>query len=170
MINCYDEKGNFIIPPAKNNTLVGEQLSLTAKSVNANHVIPFSSHHQYQRSDSIWAQEYVTPIHAYSIGLHEDINFIPPFIEIDCNSGYFKEIQPNKIKPYIFQPEQFEDNWSDELTVEDFQAVKKYFIEKEVIYKRFGFINFIVGKRHHSIILNKSYQKEVSSLKFLGLA
>jgi hypothetical protein len=159
MINCYDENENFIIPPAKNNTLVGEQLSLTAKSVNANHVIPFSSHHQYQRSDSIWAQEYVTPIHAYSIGLHEDINFIPPFVEIDCRSGCFKEIQPNKINPYIFQPEQFEDNWSDELTVEDLQVVKRYFIEKEVIFKRFGFVNFIVGKKHHSISLNKSLSK-----------
>ncbi|MBT3992870.1 MAG: MBL fold metallo-hydrolase [Gammaproteobacteria bacterium] len=156
MINCYDKKGNFIIPPAKNNTLVGEQLSLTAKSVNASHVIPFSSHHQYQRSDSIWAQEYVTPIHAYSMGLHEDINFIPPFVEINCESGDFKEIHPKAIKPNIFEPEQFDDNWSDELTAEDFLAIKNYFIEKEVICNRFGFINFIVGKKHYSITLNKS--------------
>ena len=155
MINCYNENGEFIIPPAKNNTLVGEQLSLTAKSVSANHVIPFSSHHQYQRSDSIWAQEYVTPLHAYSTGLHEDINFIPPFVKIDCDSGNFKEINPVEIKPKIYHPEQFEDNWSDELSVQDFHAVKKYFFEKEVICKRFGFINFIVGKKNHSILLNK---------------
>ena len=159
MINCYDERGKFIIPPAKNNTLVGEQLSMTAKSVNANHVIPFSSHHQYQRSDSIWAQEYVTPMHAYSVGLHEDINFIPPFVEINCESGIFREINPNEINPTVFEPEQFGDNWSDELSTEDFIAVKKYFLEKEVISKRFGFINFIVGKKNHSITLNKSLKK-----------
>tara|TARA_E500000178_G_scaffold343833_1_gene391197 strand:+ start:1248 stop:2606 length:1359 start_codon:yes stop_codon:yes gene_type:complete len=156
MINCYDEQGRFIIPPAKNNTLVGEQLSLTAKSVSANHVIPFSSHHQYQRSDSIWAQEYVTPMHAYSVGLHEDINFIPPFVEINCDSGYFKEINPKSIKPKIFKSEKFGDNWSDELSAEDFLAVKKYFFEKEMVCKRFGFINFVVGKKHHPIPLNKS--------------
>ena len=155
MINCYNENGEFIIPPAKNNTLVGEQLSLTAKSVSANHVIPFSSHHQYQRSDSIWAQEYVTPLHAYSVGLHEDINFIPPFVEIDCDSGNFKEINPAQINPKIYHPEQFDDNWSDELSVQDFNAIKKYFLEKEVICKRFGFINFVVGKKNHSILLNK---------------
>ena len=159
MINCYDDQGKFIIPPAKNNTLVGEQLSLSAKSIGANHVIPFSSHHQYQRADSIWAQEYVTPIHAYSIGLHEDIHFIPPFVEIDCDSGKFTEIQPKEIHPKIFQSEQFDDNWSDELTTEDFHALKNYFIEKEVIYRRFGFIKFIVGKKHYSISLNKSLPK-----------
>ena len=156
MINCYSEQGVFIIPPAKNNTLVGEQLSLAAKSVSANHVIPFSSHHQYQRSDSIWAQEYVTPIHAYSVGIHKEINFIPPFVEINCESGYYQEINPKEINPKIFQPEQFDDNWSDELSIEDFSAVKKYFVEKEIIFKRFGFINFVVGKKHYSIKLNKS--------------
>ena len=159
MINCYNQEGQFIIPPAKNNTLVGEQLSLTAKSVNANYVIPFSSHHQYQRADSIWAQDYVTPIHAYSNGLHKDINFIPPFVDIDCNSGEFTEIHPKEIQPQIFQPEEFDDNWSDELSNEDFIAIKKYFIEKEVIHKRFGFINLLVGGKHHSISLNKSLPK-----------
>jgi hypothetical protein len=156
MINCYNEQGEFIIPPAKNNTLVGEQLSLTAKSVGANHVIPFSSHHQYQRSDSIWAQEYVTPINAYSVGLHKEINFIPPFVEINCETGHFEEINPKEINPKIFQPEQFDDNWSDELSSEDVSAIKKYFIEKEVISKRFGFISFIVGKKYYLIKLNKS--------------
>jgi len=159
MINCYDQQGTFIIPPAKNNTLVGEQLSLTAKSVCANHVIPFSSHHQYQRADSIWAQEYVTPLHAYSKGLHENINFIPPFVKINCESGHFQEIHPKEINPTIFQPEQFGDNWSDELTAEDFSALKKYFLEKEVIKKSFGFVNFVVGKKHYSITLNKSLKK-----------
>ena len=159
MINCYDHEGEFIIPPAKNNTLVGEQLSLTAKSVNANHVIPFSSHHQYQRSDSIWAQEYVTPIYAYDEGLHKDINFIPPFVHINCNSGEFLEINPKEIQPNILQPEEFEDNWSDELSLEDMQALEHYFCEKELIFKRFGFIEFLVGGKKHNIPMNKSYSK-----------
>jgi L-ascorbate metabolism protein UlaG (beta-lactamase superfamily) len=159
MINCYNHEGKFIIPPAKNNTLVGEQLSLTAKSINANHVIPFSSHHQYQRADSIWAQDYVTPINAYDSGLHHDINYIPPFVDINCNSGEFREIKPAEISPIILQPEVFEDNWSDQLSSEDFQSVKKYFIEKELIRKRFGFIEFLVGGQKNFISLNKSLPK-----------
>lgn len=159
MINCYNQYGDFIIPPAKNNSLVGEQLSVVAKSINANHVIPFSSHHQYQRADSIWAQEYVTPIYAYSIGLHEDINFIPPFVEIDCDSGKYIEIKPKEIHPEVLLPEQFGDNWSDELSTDDLSAVKKYFIEKEVVQKKFGFIKFLVGGKSHHVTLNKSLPK-----------
>jgi len=156
MINCYDKYGNFIIPPAKNNTRVGEQLSLSAKSINANHVIPFSSHHQYQRSDSIWAQEYVTPMHAYDVGLHKDINFIPAFVDIDCNTGAYTEINPAEITPTILSPEDFGDNWSDELASEDKESIKKYFSEKEIIHKRFGFIEFMVGKKNYVINLNKN--------------
>ena len=69
MINFYDEKGNFVVPPAKNNQDVGGHLSMLAKSLSLKGVIPFSSHHQYQRSDSIWAQEFTTPTHAYEKGL-----------------------------------------------------------------------------------------------------
>ena len=155
MINCYDKDGVFIIPPAKNNTRVGEQLSISAKSVNANHVIPFSSHHQYQRSDSIWAQEYVTPIHAYDVGMHKDINFIPPFVDVDCNSGTYNEINPLALSPKIMHPEDFDDNWADELIEEDRLAIKKYFSEKEVIHKRFGFIEFLVGGKNYAVNLNK---------------
>ena len=57
MINFFDESGKFIVPSAKSNVLVGEQLSLYAKTIGTKSVIPFSSQHQYQRSDSIWAQE-----------------------------------------------------------------------------------------------------------------
>jgi len=155
MINCYDDDGVFIIPPAKNNTRVGEQLSISAKSVNANHVIPFSSHHQYQRSDSIWAQEYVTPMHAYDVGMHKDINFIPPFVDIDCNSGAYNEIKPLELSPIIMHPEDFGDDWSDELIEEDRLSIKKYFSEKEIIHKRFGFIEFLVGGKNYTVNLNK---------------
>lgn len=159
MINCYDQNSSFIIPPAKNNTLVGEQLSLTAKSINANHVIPFSSHHQYQRADSIWAQEYVTPTYAYTKGLHKEINFIPPFIDLNCDTGEFKEICPKEIKPTIMHPEEFGDNWSDELSIDDLNSVKKYFLEKELICKRFGFIELLVGGKSHIISMNKKLFK-----------
>ena len=146
----------FIIPPAKNNTRVGEQLSISAKSVNASYVIPFSSHHQYQRTDSIWAQEYVTPIHAYDVGLHKDINFIPPFVDIDCISGAYNEIKPKDLCPTIMHPEDFDDNWSDELIVEDRLAIKNYFSEKELVHQNFGFIDFLVGGKNYIVNLNKN--------------
>ena len=60
MINFFDENDSFIEPLAANNKLVGNQLSLVARSIGTNNVIPFSSFHQYQRTDSEWARKYVT--------------------------------------------------------------------------------------------------------------
>ena len=162
MINFYDESGDFVVPPAKNNIYVGEDLSLSAKSVGANIVIPFSSHHQYQRSDSVWAQEYITPMHAYTKGLHDDIEFIPAFVRIDCISGKYEEIKPEPLKIVIKAPEIFGDNWSDELDKNDTKIIDKYFQEKELISKRLGFINFVVGGKTHTTCLNKKSNKGIT--------
>ena len=52
MINFYDEDGQFVVPPAKNNLSVGGHLSMVAKSLSLKGFVPFSSHHQqYQRED-----------------------------------------------------------------------------------------------------------------------
>ena len=53
------------------------------------------------------------------------------------------------------RPEDFGDHWSDELEEEDRLAIKKYFIEKEIIHKRFGFIEFLVGGKNYVVNLNK---------------
>ena len=161
MINFYDREGNFVVPPAKNNVYVGEQLSLSAKSVGANIVIPFSSHHQYQRSDSIWAQEYVTPMHAYTKGLHHDVTFIPAFVSIDCKTNKYEEINPEELEIQIKNPEDFGDNWSDELEKEDLSLIRNYFQEKEIVRKRLGFINFVVGGKPNIITLNKNLNKGI---------
>ncbi len=162
MINFFDESGEFVVPPAKNNIYVGEQLSLYAKSVGANKVIPFSSHHQYQRTDSIWAQEYVTPMHAYTKGLHEDTEFIPAFVNIDCISHEYKQIHPQPLKIDIKEPEEFGDNWSDELDKNDKMIIDNYFQEKELIRKRLAFINFNVGGKTHTTALNKRSNKGIT--------
>lgn len=162
MINFYDTNGNFVVPPAKNNVYVGEQLSLSAKSVGANIVIPFSSHHQYQRSDSLWAQEYTTPMHAYTKGLHDDIEFIPAFVRIDCISAEYEEIKPDPLRIEVKKPEVFGDNWSDELDKNDILIIDKYFHEKELIKKRLGFVNFMVGGKTHTTTLNKKSNKGIT--------
>ena len=61
MINFYDKENNFIEPLAAKHP-VGDYLSLIAKLFSANYVIPFSSFHEYQREDSVWANRYVTPM------------------------------------------------------------------------------------------------------------
>ena len=53
MINFYDEDGTLIIPEAARKFPVGKQLSTAARGLGIKSVIPFSSFHTYQRSDSI---------------------------------------------------------------------------------------------------------------------
>ena len=48
--------------------------------------MPFSSFHQYQREDSIWAQAYTTPMSAFTGGLSAGVTYIPPFSTIDCRA------------------------------------------------------------------------------------
>lgn len=151
MINFYDEDGKFVVPPAKNNLRVGEQLSMTAGLIGTTGIIPFSSHHQYQRTDSIWAQEYVTPLFAYEVGLSPGVEYVPPFSTIDCGSGEIHTVTPEPLIVPLQPPESFGDNWSDELSRADFAQLQHYFERKERVRKYLGFINFRVGGKDNMI-------------------
>ena len=65
-----------------------------------------------------------------------DINFIPPFVDVDRNSGTYNEIKPLALSPKIMHPEDFDDNWADELIEEDRLAIKKYFSEDTCLLRR----------------------------------
>ena len=162
MINFFDESGKFIVPSAKSNVLVGEQLSLYAKTIGTKSVIPFSSQHQYQRSDSIWAQEYATPEEAYKIGLYKDINFVDQYSYIDCNDNKSYKIECETIKPNIKSPEVFGDSWSEELTKEDIVKVRDYFLKKERLHKFISFINLRVGKKDNLIKFNNNSKRGIT--------
>jgi hypothetical protein len=162
MINFFDESGHFVVPPAKNNIYVGEQLGHLAKSLRADAVIPFSSHHQYQRTDSLWAQEYVTPLHAYEKGFPEGLEFIPPFVDIECPSGNYLSISPKQIEIVPRLPEHYGDSWSDELDLQDRVLIDKYFHRKELIRNRIGYIHLVVGGKTHTVSLNPRSKKGIS--------
>jgi len=162
MINFYNEAGDFIVPPAMNNTKVGEQLGIQANSLGIKKVVPFSSHHQYQREDSIWAQKYITPLSSYEDGIPENIEFIPPFVKIDCGDGQFEQINPKPIQVEVKPAEFFGDNWSEELSKKDKDSLESYFLKKELLHKRLSFINFRVGKKDFTIKLNGSSKKGIT--------
>ena len=162
MINFYNEEGVFVVPPAKNNTRVGEQLGLMAKSLGINNVIPFSSLHQYQRSDSFWANEYTTPVHAHKVGFPSDINYIPPFVNINCLDGNFELINPDPVPLITKNCEEFGDNWSDELQSSDRQAIDNYFKRKEKIRRDVSFINFRVGGKDNFFKFESNNRKGIT--------
>ena len=134
MINFYDENGSFIEPLAANNKLVGNQLSLVARSIGTNNVIPFSSFHQYQRTDSQWAKKYVTPLEAYKSGFDfNKLNYIEPFVLLDCRSGENYSENPEETDLPVFGPKVFGDCWSEELINGDLNLIDSYFRRKDLV-------------------------------------
>ena len=148
MINFYDHNDKFIEPLAAKKHPVGDYLSLVAKTYDANYVIPFSSFHEYQREDSVWANKYVTPIHEYKNGFHKNLNFIEPFTFVDSlKDDNFKSLNLKKNEFKVKKPEQFGDNWSDILDKNDKKIIIDYFNQFEELNSSIGFINFVVGKK-----------------------
>lgn len=162
MINIFNEDGSFIEPYAAKKSPVGAQLSFIAKKVGANGVIPSSSFHQYQRTDSIWAQAFTTPHDVYTDGLVDSLNFIPPFCEVDCESLEYSELNPKKILASGKSPEEFGDNYSDELDTVDLKKINDYFSKKDFVKNYYGFLNFRVGGKDNIIRMNRFSKRGIT--------
>lgn len=162
MINFYDEDGQFVVPPAKNNLSVGGHLSMVAKSLSLKGFVPFSSHHQYQREDSIWAQEYTTPLNAYETDLDNSLNFVKPFSVIDCENNTNFPIEVEEIKVEVKKPSEFGDNYSDVLERSDLLKINDYFQKRKELFKFLNFINFRVGDRDNFIDFYKKTNKGIT--------
>tara|TARA_B100001063_G_scaffold1828_1_gene1313 strand:+ start:1642 stop:3006 length:1365 start_codon:yes stop_codon:yes gene_type:complete len=163
MINFYDKENKFIEPLAAKKHPVGDYLSLIAKLFSANYVIPFSSFHEYQREDSVWANIYVTPMEEYKNGIHKNITFIEPFAFINSEKdGDIVSLPLKKKKLIIKKAEEFNDKWSDVLEAEDKKIINKYFNKFEELQSKIGFINFIVGKKDFNIKMKGPAEKGIS--------
>jgi hypothetical protein len=155
MINFYDDRGVFIIPGASQKPDVGRNLSMRASSLGIRSVVPFSSFHSYRRTDSVWAQSYVTPLEAYSKGFnYQEHEFVSPFSHIDCVSGEVIPLNPPTTETALHRPEEFGDNWSDLLERGDLSKISDYFRSREIVRDYLSFINFRVGGRDNFVSLD----------------
>jgi len=156
MINFHHETGLFMEPKAAKRNPVGENIAAAAASWNANYVIPFSSMHHYQRSDSVWANKYLTNLEDYSIGFKsKTCELTPPFMRYDCEKDEFSSINPPAEENAIYEPEHFGDNYNDELTAEDAEKVAYYFQRVKHLETFMDFINFRVGGKDNHVALAK---------------
>ena len=62
-----------------------------------------------------------------------------------CGLRACKEIAPRSLDQVVLKPEEFGDNWADRLTRDDKQLIHNYFLSKEVVRQKFGFLRFRVG-------------------------
>ncbi|MGI8640125.1 MAG: MBL fold metallo-hydrolase [Pyrinomonadaceae bacterium] len=156
MINFYDENSKYILPKAAKKLPVGANMAQTTESWGAKFCIPFSSMHRYQRTDSIWANEYTTHLDDYAIGYESKTSeLLPAYIRYDCETDEITKINPPEEENIIYEPEHFGDNWSEELSAEDAQKATAYFQKIEHLKTFLDFINVKVGGKDNIVPLAK---------------
>lgn len=134
---------------------IAPRYQASAAKYGARSVIPFSSFHRYQRTDSVWANALVPEVEDYLADADpRRAPILPPFVRIDAETNDIAPLHPGRTELRVRNPEEFGDSWSDVLDVADRRKLEAYFQQKEVLRDHFGFIGLRVGGRDHTIDLN----------------
>ena len=159
MINLFDGEGKRIPPAAARKFPVGRDIKSGMKRFNCNVAIPFSCHHQYQRRDSFWANDFVTPVELMSQGFKNDKQYtlLPAFqnIELKDNKYFATDLNPEKI--IIDNPiheSNFGDDWHSLLTKKQINECRDYFSEISSLFKNYKSIILDVGGVKNEMLKN----------------
>lgn len=157
MINFFNHHGQFVLPLASQKKPCGESYSYHLKKWNCNMTLPFSSMHRYIREDSIKMNKYVTPLEQhYEKFDNKNGEMLPAFIQFDFKKNDFTKIFVKENLNEIKKSTYFGDCWSDQLTLSDKIIISDYFNKFDYLKKKFGFLNFRVGKKDFNLkISNK---------------
>jgi len=164
MINYFDEAGVRIESLAAKKFPVGKSIANAAEAYGVRYVIPFSSMHRYQRADSVWANQYVTPLEAYQVGFTSNrCELLPAFMRYDCLEKTVTEIKPEENPDTTLDSKIFGDDWSETLDEHDFRKIDIYFRSISHIEETFDFINLRVGgKDNRSEFRKRNFQKGIT--------
>lgn len=160
MINIFREDGTRLLYPSPEASaedrafwdgLLQEKLRFWTTYFGTTHMIPFSMFHVYQRTDSVWAEAYRTPLDRIENAKVGACEILPSFIRFDSRSKTLTRLCPPAAEVSPKDPSVFGDDWSEQLTSDEAQAVKRYIGEVEHLRGRVDFIRFRVGGREHTI-------------------
>jgi hypothetical protein len=156
MINYYDIDGNFVQPPAASKPPVGKMYDASMVEWNCNFAIPFSSSHRYQRTDSLHINEFATPLKDHYYGFDGQTGeLLPAFISWESEIKSYTELKPKKLDKISLSPEEFGDNWSDQLEAQDVKLITNYFGQIEHLKTWLGNVHFEVGGVRNTIKLSE---------------
>ena len=154
MINFRDESGRLVPPHAKQP--FGAAIAHRTESVGARFFVPFSSMHVYQRADSVWANEFTTPIESHAVGFaSERCEILPAYIRVDAARDAVEEIRPEPVPPQSLDPREFGDDWSEPLEREDAAKLREYFARFARLGGALDWLSFRVGGREERIELSR---------------
>jgi hypothetical protein len=158
MINFVDDDGTRVpsIPQLRRESgfQVGADAARMTETFGATHFVPFSSFHRYQRTDSVWANEWTTPVSAYADGFaSERVALLPAFVRYDVTTGSWEGIDPPAAPDVAYAPEDFGDDWSTSLERDDVVALRDYFGGIERLARHLDRVVFRVGDDEHAVEL-----------------
>ena len=157
MINFFDGGGHRIPPPAMKKEPLLDGIEQILEFFGIKSYVPFSSQHRYQRTDSAWANECATPPEAYAGSFRSSAKeLLPIFCRCDFTRDEVRSINPPARPNLLVSPEQFGDNWADELEPDDRQKIARYFGRLEHLKTFLGTLNFRVGGKDNVIEIERS--------------
>jgi hypothetical protein len=164
MINFLDESGNRIPHLGGRRDPVGQAVAIEMRHYGSRYFIPFSSMHQYQRADSVWANEYATDVSEYPNGFGSPSGeILPAFIRYDCGNDTWTAIDPARLPSRVCKPEEFGDNWNDPLERDELKRLTDYFQSITHLADGFDYLNFRVGNRDNVVPLaKKRFQRAIT--------
>jgi hypothetical protein len=162
MINYLDAAGERIPPPASRQVPPGHGILAKMRHLGAQAFVPFATFHRYQREDSVWANEYTTPLDAFARGFDDPAReLLPAFVRYDVRTDAVTEIGPpaNPIVPK--PPSDFGDDWDDQLTPEDVGAIAGYLDRRRLLADVLDAVVFRVGGRDHTFTVGAGTGRSV---------
>jgi len=158
MINYFDEQGRRVPVPAMEKKPFIDDIEHILRLFGIRAYVPFSSQHRYQRTDSAWANECATPPEVFRTSFRsKDKVLLPIFCRYDFAKDDVRPIDPPERKNVLHAPEEFGDNWSDELEPADVAKIRAYFARFEHLKTFLGSLNFRVGGKDNRIEIERRH-------------
>lgn len=156
MINIFNEQGVRVPRDGAKTVPLGVSLALATKKFGTSCAIPFSSLHKYQRTDSVWVNQYTASLADYRTGFESDTSeLLPAFIRYRCDDDRYSHINPAETPWEQFEPEHFGDNWTDQLERDDVSKVADYFHSISHLERVLDFITIRAGGTDNVIEFKK---------------
>jgi hypothetical protein len=155
MLNLFAPDGRKLIEPLELRRPIAPRAQRSAHMHGAHYVIPFSGFHIYQRQDSAWANALIPDLADYQSSARKTgPQMLPSFVRVNAENNEVREIAPPRNQLPLRPPEDFGDNWSDQMTGEDAGKIDAYFKARAHLAESFGFVEVRLGGKSHTVDLN----------------